>query len=963
MGIFKLFKNSSQGSSTKSVSDPTGFHPPGSEAAIPERSFKGPKRAIRPSTKGDGVALQTIPYATLTRDTQQPTPSRQGSSRSISLYTEAYKNSDTRNTPAEPHDLPLQRGMGRMDNDAHSLMHDRESHASRLASTSSTLAADDEPSPGTTSRPAFGYKADIRQRRSLFSLRSFSGGKDVEDNRLGERTRNPPTGSGDAGQSSRLDSGTNVIASSKQPRHRQGSELDVRPRLASSTPLASPGFTPQGNPLQSKSVALTETPASDFDDRTQGSVQPQEVSASPDNSYFEVRNFRQVSGTGGSSWQRSPALLKPQNPSSPASRPDAKPTSPDHEEILFESARPTAPKLSRPPSFAGSIGGEEPARQVSAHMFRQARRQSTSSVFTLEAYQQPDDPEDSSSRNAVPVDQSVRLRRTSTHESSIEMLASPDRKPLGTPRSDTNQDRPSPLPTRSSYDRQTTNDQVSPAKRGWEFPQKGLEPAAQILPKNAVNPERGMNRAADVTSNQRRAFSFGGAVAGEIGPSADPGLFGNAQAIRLRNNVIKTHDRSQSTSAMPVTTPDLLGQTSSTNRIPLSERLMSATSGTPSSAWSPDIVIPPVNAQSRQLQEGLGQKRFPSSSFLSKGAACPDPDKSSPVSSPVRKQRLRQGWDSSSSDDSDKGTGAHSRSSSKSKTTQPWQRLSNTARSLPSGVRKPPPPSEAFGSSDWEGASPRRPMKAGSRTPSSHSIRSLSVKPTSTHGISTTGRSSQFEDKSDSSGSSSDESLAVILRKRSGTSLKAQFAASTPNLTSPGRQPVSSGSARSPPMKSAMKGVSAPETLTARSAGQRALPVPPLAPALSANPLLSAFDQTHHVWPRESPALSQSGTTGEASSRNGPLTPQDMSMVSQTVSPSAPSIQHEDRFLGSTSRRVSFMNAQWDRSSGNLDSDARVHHIHGRQAPSKTGSGPIVSAFAPIHPAAKLSMSFSLRLW
>jgi hypothetical protein len=904
MGIFKLgiFKGGSQGQKAQSSTDVANAKAGANGNSTAEKSFKGPKRATKPSTRNDASSLQTIPYASLTQPTRQPPAVNASASRSASQGALAL-GSSTSST-----------GRGEQYVDRQGI----DSSWSRHAGRSPLQPETSDVHSGHPHHPANGHKAlptppihsealsrpDVRQRRSLFSLRSFSGGKEAETTGPESRSDSKPNEAPQRRPS--------PLAVAVQPDQKHG----LRPARDPNSPSHMTLPVPSGSPRSETDGKGIPHPAQLSRDHSQGTSVTERIASQ--NDYFEVRNFRHVSGTGESPWQRSPASIRQLGPSSPSVRSPGSVAASNHEEVMTEAARPTAPRLSRPPSFAGSIGGEEPARQVSAQFFKQARRQSTSSVFTLEAYQQPDDDDrtaPSSDAHAAQAERMTRLKRTSTRESSIEMLTSPKRKPLGIAGNDRPeviiqpshdamlfQKRQDSQDGRFDHARTTSNENIA---------QHVLEPAAQILmPKKLVPTDRAVNRTADVALAQRRAFSFAGTALREYSPASSDR--GEKRDVRLPETFVRTHDRSRSTSSMPTGGFEAESQNRTKNRLPLNERLASAALVTASTANTQDCLIPPVKshveASMGSAETSMARTGFPSSSSLPRLDAKSTSSVNSPLSSPARRSRVRHGWDSSSSDSSGDEQQPRRKMASKAK---PAQKASIPVRSLPSGVRKPPHPSEAFGE-----ASSGRPLTHGSRTPSTHSVRSLLSQSSGKVLPSATSRNFHHEDESDaSSSSSSDESLAVIMRKQSKTSLKAQFAASTPNLTSPTKQSHSPGAARNSPIKSAMKMASPPAGSSGKPVSQRALPVPPLAPALPTYPILSGYGQ-NSFWPRESPASSQSGTTGEASSRNGPLTPQEVGMISQpVVVGGASSADGKNTSPGPNSRRVSFLNAGWQQSS------------------------------------------------
>lgn len=586
---------------------------------------------------------------------------------------------------------------------------------------------------------------------------------------------------------------------------------------------------------------------------------------------FEVRSFRHVSGSGA-------GLGPTEKDSTPARSPQTTKLSelqpPTRTDLVCDSRSVSIPRLSRPPSFAGSIGGEEPARQVSVQMFKQTRRLSTSSVFTLEAYQYADaDIDDKQSSNEVRQTVSPeRLRRTSTRGSAVEMLSSPPRRTLETLENNT-RSRQQANATSTEERFQGGNSRLGSDEHDSFVPL--LEIMADDRDNNArvgSSPARPLPRPGN---NQRRAFSVVDNVTDRALPTSV-----HSRSQHQGSN----HGRSQSTTSLPAITAMTHETHDARGRTPLSQRLTNVASITPASVPPPDVsgcLIPPVGAV-------ISGQIDPTASVVLTSHRKREISKSR-VSS---RTGSKSGWDSTSSEDED--TPKISRVKQQLQTGQIQSRHNPalSGRSLPSGLRRPPAPSEAFGVAKWHESHDGLP---GEQAISTSSPPRLVVPSPKVRRIPARPLVSETESDSSSS-SSSDESLAVIQRKQSKSSLASKLSYSTPSLSSPVRATAVSQPRNHSPLQPKSSSRISPK----RKLEPRALPAPPefVMAGLRASNISS--------WPYESPASSQSGTTGENSSRVGPVTPQDPSSLARPMFPNDTLKRSEASLADDRPRSVSF---------------------------------------------------------
>jgi hypothetical protein len=853
MGLFKIFKHTPVASKT---SDST------TEAK--HSGYKEPKGGVFRSNPKDDLSgsIKTIPYTSVAAQSPRgPIPYSSGNRSASSSFVPdparaAYRNTAGAFTSVTPNpkahlDASIERSRNHLEAKQRELRVPNASFQPRPNIPTSLISA--------TRRP--GLDTDAGQRRSLFGLRGFSsksesGASRGSEHDFGGNSDLPHTPVDDRERLGQLRSsisladvasaGNNAPPRRSHLRHDSGASL---PAAFNSTVI--PLIEPE-DPDKSEGKLIAEDlpvsslrPSLNTVDNRNSSTSLFRRDLRQDS--FEVRSFRHVSGSGVGSdaaGKDSPAARSPQTVPLSELQP------PTRTDLARESRSVSMPRLSRPPSFAGSIGGEEPARQVSVQMFKQTRRLSTSSVFTLEAYQYADaDIDDTQSIDkATRTVSPERLRRTSTRGSAVEMLSSPPRKTLETPE---NSNR-----SRRQASATSTERQCQSGKLGIESEQEPFAPLLEIMADDRDANACALNSTGRQLprpgTNQRRAFSVVGSVTeGQAEPYRTLATSGYSRPQHPANS----HGRSQSTTSLPAIAAMPHEPHEARGRTPLSQRLTNVATITPASVTPPDIagcLIPPVGA----VKSGQADAASPVSPTSRGKREISTPRISSRTTS-------RSGWDSTSSEDEDTPKVSRARQKPPIGQGQPRANPAVAGRSLPSGLRRPPAPSEAFGATKWHeplGKIPDRQAAATSSPPRS-AVPSPKVRRSLVH-------SPASETESDSiSSSSSDESLAVIKRKQSKSSLASKLSYSTPSLASP----VQASSASGPRNRSPLQPKSSSRMSPKRRMEPRALPAPPdfVMAGLSTSITSS--------WPYESPASSQSGTTGENSSRMGPVTPQDAS--------------------------------------------------------------------------------------
>jgi hypothetical protein len=408
------------------------------------------------------------------------------------------------------------------------------------------------------------------------------------------------------------------------------------------------------------------------------------------------------------------------------------------------------------------------------------------------------------------------------------------------------------------------------------------------------------------------------------------------------------HDRSQSTSgiqdlAAEINSARRTSAEMSQGRASLHERLAGLAVSTPPVAHmplatSPECEIPPA-------------PRTPSPETPTLRAAIPRPTSAQATVAPrpivqqrstsnlsMNRQKARTGWDASSSEeesDTGKKVPRKARTASLSKVPQASFKVPN----LPSGLRRPPAPSEAFGAEEEE--TPRRPSLAGSRG-SSNGSRASSFnsnrgpQPSSFQQARMSGHAKKLsnavaDDESDSSDSSEDEPLTAIKHKQSSASL-----ASGSSLTVPNTRSKPSSLTSSPAKSSRSNSNLSLPSAGSGSYGRSSLFSPPalastlpVSPASTRMPLASPGSRppsslvTAGLRTRDSPASSQSGaTTGDTSSGGLPVTPRESSLVLGN-----PAAVHSARSsfsstqIANNARRVSFAENERGQALRNAEQD------------------------------------------
>lgn len=305
-------------------------------------------------------------------------------------------------------------------------------------------------------------------------------------------------------------------------------------------------------------------------------------------------------------------------------------------------------------------------------------------------------------------------------------------------------------------------------------------------------------------------------------------------------------------------------------------------------------------------------------------------------SSPATRAKDLDGWASSSEDESSSKKVRVKRAALPP--AKPFAAKPRT-ESMPSGLRRPPPPSIAFKDATPV-KDPRKP--SGTRSASSNDLLSIqhASKPTFQNRRSVAAQEA-VSSESETEESSDNESLAAIRTRGSSNSLSSHYRSgvTTPPVRPPPsmlhsapvsprreRKPILAEAASKPrpiaPQRQA-PAAAAPRphstTPSYRSPSQMTF-VPPLLPPA---PLATAS-----LRPRESPASSQSGATGDTATSGMPMTPKDTDL---TIA--EPRIRRNERAssndaasaAGARARRVSFAQAGWSADTS-TDEDAQREH-------------------------------------
>jgi hypothetical protein len=884
MGILRMFRSSSKGTvpadeATDISNNPTSFRgPPQARLLNDQRAntTDGRSRSSLSSIPKQTAGLKTIPYSTLA--TQRPHPPASGP-------TDRYRSTSTSS-------------FGRV------ITYQNDN---RSANTAGNRDAEQTGSPTARTRKENVNAGDPKQRRSLFGLKGMGtnskhkgiektvdeSADQLDKNKLCSNNHIPlrPVSSFD-----QLNHRRPVIEQSYRSHARQHSASSLPPSIithhhpiSASSPLSqipppvertsnveaeiiktNSGLFPWSRSrsrLDSPNSSQDRSPADKVhhqaEEVTKGFFdRPDQDKGSIDDS-FQIRGFRHVSGGSGRSPLASPLEIEAAAKSADAHR-----------------RRPNTnlpPRLSRPPSFAGSIAGDEPAKQVSVQMFKQARRQSTSSVFTLEAYRLEDEEDNRNPSSSIHEPSQILpvLRRVSTQESGMEMLASPERR----------QARLSDV---------KIDDRI-----------EGLDESTQIQSFKPLARNSASNGKPSISSPTTLRSDFGSPIPGSSGSLIKPGYLEDAPPHRQPQDVsymtkrletqsvtsfelaepvqsIKNHNRSWSASLVPAPGVARDGSdlpSSSNSPVPrpsLHERLASATVSTPPAQMTPSTsgcLIPPV--------ELVPKIKLEPHSAMSR----PVSHRNQSSRSGTKRSTPLNGWASSSEEESD---------GDQHKTAQSGPR---PLRNLPSGIRRPPPPSEAFGQeihpSPSKSGRPLSTKQTGSPMQSTYAHRSSFSSARRATGI-----PSSSSSESEGEASSSDESLAAVAKKQSKRPLGSKLSHSTPDLSTSLQPQDARFNRKLLPVSTPSAGKSTTEWTS-----KRALPTPPSQP----NTAIYLHVKSN---PYESPPSSQSGTTADASSRVGPLTPQEMpyfqppiTLTNDVVDSTSPP--------QSRSRRVSFIKDSW----------------------------------------------------
>lgn len=683
-----------------------------------------------------------------------------------------------------------------------------------------------------------------------------------------------------------------------------------------------------------------------------------------DDGSFKVRAFRHVSsGSGIPPWE---VQFEHENPHSPhvtdsprsesgqviPQRPDLRggTSSSAHTETGSQQ-RLSLQGLGRPPSVAGSITSEQDPRQVSVQRFKQTRRYSGMSANGIDAF---------SAEVAEPVSyKNQGHHRVRSDSSGVEVLISPRKKKT------------------TDMDSDTSDEEIlAPSRQGDNVDKKGQSlaramsrslstPALEAIPMLHSSFERSQEPS---TGRQLLGHSVAPGIVAHP-PRRPPGfavqgrraisVFDQNHQINVHGGGMLSsqpnvrafgHDRSRSTSGIQDLAAEISkGKRTATDishgRASLHERLAGLAVSTPPvanmpvaspleceippvpqtpSAETPKMRVPiprPTSAQATVTQRPITQQR--STSTLS-----------------ANRQKARTGWDASSSDeDSDKGRKVprKARTASASKLPQPFFKVPN----LPSGLRRPPAPSEAFGAEEEE--TPRRPSLAGSRGSSNgsrassfHSSRGQQPSSFQQARMSKHSRSPSnaiADDESDSSDSSEDEPLTAIKHKHSSASLASGSSLTVPNTrskpsssaSSPAKSSRSNSNLSLPSAGAVPYGRSGPSLFTPPVLPS-ALPVSPVSarvPLESPGSRPATSLVTAGLRTRDSPASSQSGaTTGDTSSGGLPVTPRESSLIlgNPVIVQSARSSFSSAQAINNP-RRVSFAENESGQSSRNAEEE------------------------------------------
>ncbi|GHJ87670.1 hypothetical protein NliqN6_4072 [Naganishia liquefaciens] len=668
-----------------------------------------------------------------------------------------------------------------------------------------------------------------------------------------------------------------------------------------------------------------------------------------DDGSFKVRAFRHVSsGSGIPPWEVQFEHETPHSPhatDSPRSESDPViPQRPDLGEGTTSSAsadmvaqqRPSLQGLGRPPSVAGSINSEQDSRQVSVQKFKQTRRYSGRSANGIDTF---------SSEVTDPVFyKSQGHHRIRSDSSGVEVLISPRKKKMADMDSDST-DEEILAPSRQG-DNPDMKDRTLAGAMGRSLSTSALE-AMPALQSSSARPQKaGTERPPSsppvvpgiIAHPPRRPPGF--AVQGRRAVSVfDQSHQINVESPGLPSSQLSPrpfgHDRSRSTSgiqdlATEISNGSRLTTDITHGRASLHERLAGLAVSIPPTANMPVVspleceIPPPPQTPSPEAPKIRASMSRPTSAQAAETQR-PIVQQRSTSTLSANRQKARTAWDASSSDeDSDKERKVprKARTASASKLPPATFKVPN----LPSGLRRPPAPSEAFGVEDEE--TPRRPSLAGSRGSSTGSRASSfnsnrGPQPSSFQKARLSNHSRSLsnaiaDDESESSDSSEDEPLTAIKHKHSSASLASGSSLTVPNARS---KPSSSTSS---PVKSSRSNSnlslpSAGSVVYARSGSSlftppalaSTLPTSPVSgrlPLASPGPRPATSFVTAGLRTRDSPASSQSGaTTGDTSSGGLPVTPRESSLIlGNPVAVQSARSSFSSAQAASNPRRVSF---------------------------------------------------------
>lgn len=645
----------------------------------------------------------------------------------------------------------------------------------------------------------------------------------------------------------------------------------------------------------------------------------------PDGDGFRVRSFRHVSsGSGIPPWEvqfdeangeartmtSSPPLVSVDldAPAQPA--PTARPA--NHSRRSSSNGVP----LARPTSSVVDDGDSSP-RQVSVQRFKQTRRFSSMDLPSAqELLAQPQ-----------PGHETMEVLLPDQTSDPTEILDSPPIQDHGLPN---NTSAPAQLPaeTRRSPPPETTRPGHSRTSSGFVVRNRRT---ASVASTEAM----GFRDVSASDDGHRSTTVLGGDIAAS--PVAE-------HADSMVSTARQARQSPRPASVVGFSGPSPYSQAPSTSpgsRTSLSSRLAGLAVATRPTQLEPvGCEIPPVTSPSSPSSTVTAvpsqtHTELPPVVSLPQPARPPSvrPASSRPPSvvssSPATRAKDLDGWASSSDDETkDKKVRVKRAAPPPSK---PFAAKPRT-ESMPSGLRRPPPPSIAF-----RDATPVKDERKPNGTRSASSNDLLAVQHSSRsafatrHSVAPAVESSDSE--SESEVSSDNESLAAIRTRGSSNSLGNQYrnGVTTPPVrppsmlhsapASPQRERKTLAASKPRPIATQQAPAPRPHSTAPsyRSPSQMTF-VPPLLPPA---PLATAS-----LRPRESPASSQSGTTGDTTASGMPMTPKDSDL---TIA--EPRVRRNERAtgseaasaLGARARRVSFAQAGWSQDTS-TDEDAQREH-------------------------------------